>query len=327
MRRMLRLVWALFLTSVVLFTLMMAFGPREPVTPQVRFDRSVLQDGVDAYFKTQEGRFDDIKPGVEKRVSWRGLEEVPTDLALIYVHGFSGSSEGMRPMPDDVAKALGANLVYTRLRGHGRDGEALGEARASEWREDLDEALGVARRVGEEVVIIASSTGASVVTAAAADDPEGMQAVKGLVLISPNYGVTDPKAALLHLPAGRYWVPWLAGREWGFEPQNARHARYWTYRYPSTALFSMAAIARAASRADHASITLPVLFYYSEEDQVVDGTRTTEIAQSWGGPVSIAKPLLGEGVDPEAHTITGDILSPANTDASVELIVDWIRGL
>ncbi|MEO0753104.1 MAG: alpha/beta fold hydrolase, partial [Pseudomonadota bacterium] len=233
----------------------------------------------------------------------------------------------MRPLPDLVAEALDANLVFTRLRGHARDGDALGQARASHWREDLDEALAIGRQVGRDVIIIASSTGASVAVAAAADDPDAMTPVKGMVLISPNFGVIDPKSALLHLPAGRYWVPWFAGRQWGFDPQTPQHARFWTHQYPSTALFAMAAISRAASRADHAKIRQPALFYYSEEDKIVDGTRTTDVAQRWGGPVTLATPDLGEGVDPNAHIIAGDVLSPANTVPAAALIVDWVRGL
>ncbi|MEL7279575.1 MAG: alpha/beta fold hydrolase [Pseudomonadota bacterium] len=327
MNRLLRAAWLVLLGCVALFTLVMIFGPREPVQPEVSFDRSLLRDGIDTYFALQEGRFPDIKPGLEKRVVWRGLEEVPTDLAIVYVHGFSASLQEMRPLPDLVAETLDANLVFTRLRGHARDSAALGQARASHWREDLNEALAVARQVGREVVIMASSTGASVVVAAAADDPEAMEQVKGLVLISPNFGVTDPKAALLHLPAGRYWVPWFAGRQWGFEPQNVRHAQFWTPEYPSTALFSMAAISRAAARADHDKIGQPALFYYSEDDQIVDGTRTTNVAERWGGPVTQAAPALGEGMDPNAHIIAGDILSPAGTVPAAALIVDWIRGL
>lgn len=327
MRRVLRGAWVVLLGCLGVFTLVMIFGPREPVRPEKSFDRSVLRDGVDTYLAIQEARFDDIKPGLEKRVVWRALKDVPSDISVVYIHGFSGSLQSMRPMPDRVAEALEANLVFTRLRGHARDGAALGKARASEWREDLEEALGIARHVGREVVIIASSTGASIVVAAAADDPELMAGVKGVVLISPNFGVTDPKAALLHLPAGRYWVPYLAGRRWGFEPQNPQHERFWTHQYPSTALFPMAAIARAAAQVDHSQIELPALFYYSEADKIVDGTITTEIAGQWGGPVTTATPDLGDGVDPNGHVITGDILSPANTAPATTLIVDWVRGL
>ncbi|MEO0752976.1 MAG: alpha/beta hydrolase, partial [Pseudomonadota bacterium] len=78
MNRLLRVAWGLLLGLVVVFTLVMLFGPREPVNPEKTFDRSVLRDGVDTYLALQEGRFADIRPGLQKRVVWRGLEEVPT---------------------------------------------------------------------------------------------------------------------------------------------------------------------------------------------------------------------------------------------------------
>ena len=327
MQRLLRVAWGFLLSFVALFALVMIFGPREPLKPETSFDGNALKDGVDAYFTLQEGRLPDIRPGLEKRVVWRGLTEVPTDLAIVYVHGFTASLQELRPVPDVIAESLQANLVFTRLRGHARDGAALGNARASEWREDLNEALAVARHVGRDVVIIATSTGASLVVAAAAEAPEEMDRVKGLVLVSPNFGLADPRAAALHLPAGRYWLPWLIGRQQGGEPQNPREASFWTSPYPTTALFPMAAISRVANRANHADITLPALFYYSEEDAIVDGARTTQVAEQWGGPVTIATPELGDGVDPDAHLIAGDIISPANTRATIDLMLSWIEGL
>lgn len=327
MQAVLRVAWVGLLSFVALFALVMIFGPREPLQPETEFDHSALKDGVDTYFTLQEGRFNDIRPGLEKRVVWRGLKDVPTDLAIVYIHGFTASLQELRPVPDAVAESLDANLVFTRLRGHARDAEALGKARASEWREDLDEALAVARFVGRDIVIIATSTGASLVVAAAADDPDVMDRVKGVVLVSPNFGLADPRAAALQLPAGRYWLPWLIGRQQGDGPQDPRQASFWTSPYPTTALFPMAALARAADRANHADINRPALFYYSEDDQIVDGTRTTQVAGQWGGPVTLETPKLGDGVDPDAHLIAGDIMSPANTRAAIDLIVSWIGGL
>ena len=258
---------------------------------------------------------------------WRGLKDVPTDLAIVYIHGFTASLQEVRPVPDAVAESLDANLVFTRLRGHARDTDALEDVRASDWREDLQEALAVARHVGRDIVIIATSTGGSLVVAAAADDPDVMDRVKGVVLVSPNFGVADPTAAALHLPAGRYWLPWLIGRQQGGELQDPQQASFWTAPYPTTVLFPMAAVSRAAARANHADITVPALFYYSEADQIVDATHTTRVAEQWGGPVTVATPELGDGVDPDAHLIAGDIMSPANTSSAINLIVSWIEGL
>lgn len=328
MRRRSRRRWLrrLGLALLALVTLLFLFGPYEQVAGDLRFDHGRLAGGVAPYIAAREGQFDDIRPGERMRVHWYGLEEVPTELAILYVHGFSAGTEELRPVPDRVAGALRANLVFARLSGHGRDGAALAGVRAGDWIADMAEALTVARAVGHEVIVIATSTGATL-TALAATDPAAMRDVKGVVLISPNFGLQSPLAPLLRLPAARWWLPLLAGRTRGFEPQNARQAQHWTTSYPVTALLPVAALARHAAALDFSAATVPALFYYSDADRVVDAAATDEVAAAWGGPVGRAAPKLGAGVDPLAHVIAGDILSPANTGRAVDLILGWIAEL
>ena len=66
---------------------------------------------LDAHFVRVESAYDDITPGCEKRVQWHDEAGQVTDIALLYVHGFSATSEEVRPVPDNVAAALGANIV------------------------------------------------------------------------------------------------------------------------------------------------------------------------------------------------------------------------
>ncbi|WP_422029328.1 alpha/beta hydrolase [Roseovarius sp.] len=318
----LRVLAGLGLVAVLLWVL----GPYEPVETETAFDRRVLAGGVDPYLQEQEARFDDIRPGNQKRVIWHGLEEVPTDLAIVYLHGFSASSEEIRPVPDNVAQALGANLVFTRFRGHGRDGEAMAEATAGDWIEDAAEALAIGRKVGREVIVIATSTGGTV-AAVAAQDQGLMRDVKGIAFISPNFGLRAAGAPLLTLPGARYWVPLVAGRTRSFEPRNEGHAREWTTSYPMEAVMPLAVLVKHAAGLEYGAVTVPALFYYSAEDAVLDAGATDAVRAAWGGPVRHAVPALGPGVDPAAHVIAGDILSPGNTEAAVKLILDWVGGL
>ncbi|MEQ8897356.1 MAG: alpha/beta fold hydrolase [Roseovarius sp.] len=328
MRRKRRARWPLRVLAGLgaVVVLLWVIGPYEPVETEVAFDRRVLAEGVDPYLRAQEARFDDIRPGNEKRVIWYGLEEVPTDLAIVYLHGFSASSGEIRPVPDDVARALGANLVFTRFRGHGRDGEAMAEATAGDWIEDAAEALAIGRKVGREVVVIATSTGGTV-AAIAAHDRELMRDVKGIAFISPNFGINNALAPLLTMPGARYWVPLVGGRTRSFEPQNEGHAREWTTSYPMEAVMPLAALVKHAAGLDYGAVSVPALFYYSDADAVLDTSATDEVRADWGGPVRHAAPELGPGVDPAAHVIAGAILSPGNTEAAVTLILDWIGGL
>lgn len=302
------------------------FGPYEAISVSPEFDEAALAADPEAYFARREAVFDDITPGVEKRVIWAGGKGVKTTLSLVYIHGFSASSEEVRPVPDRIAAALGANLVYTRLEGHGRDGAALGRATVEGWMTDVAEALAAGRAVGEEVIVLSTSTGGTLV-AEAALQPEMMAQVKGLMLISPNFGINDPKAPLLTWPAARYWIPVLAGKTRSFEPRNARQATYWTTSYPTVAVLQMAALVKHAVAQDYAQVRVPALFWYSDADRVVVASETDKVVAQWRGPVTQIKVDLGEGSDPYAHVIAGDIASPPQTEQAVSDMLNWIGGL
>ncbi|WP_137702143.1 alpha/beta hydrolase [Marimonas lutisalis] len=305
-------------------------GPYEPVEVNVGFDEAELSDGVGPYLAAQEARFDDITEGVEKRVVWAGAPETKTDLAVLYVHGFSASSEELRPVPDKVAAAYGANLVFTRLKGHGRPGEALGDVRVEDWMNDVAEALAVARAVGEEVIVIATSTGCTL-TAEALLQPDNAKAVKAVIFVAPNFAINDTKSWMLTLPGARYWLPLIAGRERSWEPASEAVATYWTSRYPMQAAITLAALVKHAQAQDYSGVTVPALFYYSHKDTVVLASETDRIAAQWGkdaGGLATVVPLPDDAdVVDNRHVIAGQIASPGNTEAALQVFLDWLKGV
>lgn len=306
---------------------LIVMGPYEPVETKASFDERVFGEGVQVYFESIESRFDDIRPDSAKRVIWApGQQERRSPLSVVYLHGFSASSEEIRPVPDKVAAALGANLVFTRFRGHGRTSDAMAEASVAEWMQDAAEALAAGRATGEEVIVISTSTGGTV-AALALLQPELAERVKGVIFVSPNFGMQNPLAPLLTWPAARQWLPVLAGERRSFEPVNARQAAHWTTEYPSAAVFPMAAMVRHAARQDYSGVSIPALFYYSDEDKVVRPDITARIEASWGGKTTRISPMLTETDDPFAHVVAGDILSPGNTEAAAQAMLDWIKGL
>lgn len=302
------------------------FGPREEISLEPKFDPTEIGEDVAAYLATQEAPFDDLTPGVEKRVVWAGAAGERSKRVLVYVHGFSATSEEIRPVPDRVAETLGANLVYTRLAGHGRPGAALVEATAQEWMQDVAQAIAVARKIGDEIILVATSTGATL-AAQAALQPDLMEGVAGMILVSPNFAINDPAAAVLTLPAARYWVPWVAGEVRSWEPLSEANARYWTHSYPTAALFQMAALVKHARADRYEAAMVPVLFWFADADQVVDHRATREIAAHWGGPVTLRAVEVSAQDDPSSHVIAGDILSPHQTEFTVSEFINWINGL
>lgn len=302
------------------------FGPYEKSDLATSFDDTVLNDGVSAYFAAQEARFEDITPGVEKQVIWAGASEAETDWAVLYLHGFSATSMEIRPVPDLVAEALGANLIYTRLTGHGRGGDALAQAGVADWMGDVAEGLAAARKVGKRVLIISVSTGGTL-AAAAAMDPDLSQDVAGIVFASPNFGINNPAAPIMTLPGARYWAPLVAGREHSFEPANADQAKFWTTRYPLVAALPVAALVQKAVRLPLEQADIPALFLFTQADQVVRADATEAVAERWGGDTTVIYPVLGPEDDPASHIIAGDIMSRSQNDVTVDRMLDWVKGL
>lgn len=304
------------------------FGPKETGEVTARFDPSVIGDDPAAYYASQEAQFNDITVGAEKRILWAGAEGVKTAHSVVFIHGFSATSEEIRPVPDMIANHLSANLVYTRLSGHGRRDAALAEVSAQDWYDDLAEALAVARMVGDEVIIISNSTGGTLVALAATDQQADLMAgVKATVYFSPNFALNSFAAPLLTQGGVRWYLPYLVGETLSFDIQSEAHATYWNNSYPSAALLPMAAAVKEAAGRDFSQTDTPALWVFSDGDQVIDHRETRRIAAAWGGTSKIAQQDVSVGNDPYEHVIAGTVLSPGMTKVVVQQVVTWLDGL
>lgn len=322
--------WKFLRNALLILVILIAgaflFAPKESTDTTVRFDPSVLGQDLDAYLTKQEARFDDITNGAEKRIVWAGEAGEQTDLAIVYVHGYSATSEEIRPVPDNVAMSNGANLYFTRLAGHGRPGDAMSEPNMNDWVQDMAETMEIGRRIGKKVVVISTSTGATLAILAASD-PEVSKNLAGLVLVSANFAPADPAAQLAYLPFARSWIPALAGEWYEWEPFNDQQREFWTWRYKSTAIFPMMSLLKVVNGLDLSTIKTPSLWIYSDNDQVIQPALIAEAAEAWGGPKQIEKRVVGPNDSPSSHVIAGDILSPSQTGETVEIINAWIAGL
>lgn len=320
-----RAVLLALLVIVVVAAIAFALGPRVSADTAVTFDPQAIGPDPAAYLAASEAKIPGIRPGLEKEIVWADPEtRSKTPLSLVYIHGFSASKGELRPLPDEVAAAFGANIFYTRLAGHGRSGAAMAEASVNKWVNDVAEALAIGRAIGERVLVMGTSTGGSLITWAAAR-PDMMRDVAGVVLFSPNYGQQARGAWILTMPWGGTIAKALLGPERGFKPINALHAKYWTTRYPTRALLTMAAMAKLAREAPVERIRIPALFVYSPADKVVRPDVTRKIAERWGAPRESI--LVEESGDPSNHVIAGAALSPRNTDLLAGQIIPWVRNL
>ena len=210
--------------SIIIFVLIAIFlvGPRVPIDKTVHAVE--LPADLDAYLAESEAQFTDIKPNTEKTIIWADPAKAKTDVAVVYVHGFSSSRQETAPVSDLVAAELGANLFYTRLVGHGRSDDAMAEASVNDWLNDTAEAIAIGEALGEQLVIISASTGATVVTHLAATGQIAEDAI--LVFSSPNYGPTDYASELLLWPWAENIARMVTGPYRSFEPYNEEHGMY-----------------------------------------------------------------------------------------------------
>ena len=305
---------------------MMYFGPREKVDPEISFDPDTLGADVDGYLRDVEADYTQLTDGVAKQVFWAGEAGTRTRDVIVYLHGFSATSMELRPVPDRVAADLDANLYFARLPGHGLPGAAMGSVHADDWVMALAEAMAIARQLGDRVILMTTSTGGTL-AAVGLDFPDIMRDVEGIIFISPNFGVHNKLAFLGRLPFSRVWFPWLAGNERSWKPLNDQQAKFWTTKYPPHSIIPMMSLIAHTESMDFSTTNIPALFYFSNDDQVVDAAITHEVAKMWGGKVEIVNPVLGDQPDSSNHVIAGDIVSPSQTAPAITAMSKWIRAL
>jgi len=280
-------------------------------------------DNVQEYLHQREGQFRDIVPGTEKSLLWAEKNPVQTDYALVYIHGFSASRQETNPLCAILAESLGANVFFTRLAGHGRTSEALGEVELQNWVDDYREAIEVGLCIGKKLLVIGVSTGGTLATwgAACFDHPR----VAAYMCLSPNYRPKNPFAALALWPWARIWLP-LIMPEVSFEPRNEDHRRYWTERYPVEGVFPMMELLKLVRKSPVERITKPFQILYSPQDQVVDSRMTEKIFTRIGSDARSLVPRF-KSDDFENHLLAGDILSPSTTDEVAGIMLEFIKAL
>jgi esterase/lipase len=118
----------------------------------------------------------------------------------------------------------------------------------------------------------------------------------------------------------------ILGAEYSWTPQNEGHAKYWTHRYPSTALVTMMGFVKFARNSDLESIEKPMLVIYSPNDQVINANEVEKRFAQIGSDIKELKPIEDCG-NPENHVLAGDILAPKNTETVKKIILDFIARL
>jgi pimeloyl-ACP methyl ester carboxylesterase len=300
------------------------FGPRAGL--ESRWVEPRLPDDLDAWLAQSEGAVPGVRPGAAKGIAWHdAAARGRTPVSLVYLHGFTADRHEVEPLVSDLSRDLAANAYFARLRGHGRDAEAMGEATAEAWLDDAVEAVAVGGAIGERVVLVGTSTGATLALWAATR-PEAEGRVAALVLVSPNLGVQDPAAPLLLWPWGGAMARLVVGPERCFEPKNAEQELHWTTCHPTGALLPMMALVDHVRSLPVGALRVPTLVLYSRGDQVVDPEATERAMERLSDGAAVMRVVEGSS-DPEQHVIAGEIMSHTTTDLLRRDILAFLEPL
>lgn len=319
------------LVTAALLLIAVFAGPRTCVHEPdlVAVQASVPRDlaALPAWLTQREEKAGVFDTAVAKRVRFANpAAPARTAWSVVYLHGFSATRQETAPVAEQVAQALGANLFETRLKGHGLPGDSLGAVSAQDWLADAVEAMEIARRLGDSVLVIGTSTGGTLGVWLATLPAEGRKGLAALALISPNFGPKDRNAGLLTLPWAKVILPrFIPQREW--TARNDEQRRFWTVKYPSTALFPMQALVENVRDRSIEAYNVPTIVFYHEGDNVVDAARTKRwleaLAVETLSPVEQVQVVPAEGED--GHVIAGRIVAPSQTTMVSDRIVRFVR--
>lgn len=293
------------------------------VTTPAGADYDVDLATLEQVIVNQESQYSDLVEGSEKHIRWyQGRRQ--TELALVYIHGFSASRQELSPTTERLADALQANVFYTRLQGHGRSDDAMGEASVAGWKKDARQAYQLGKKLGKRVIVISTSTGATLATWLAATTFD--EAAVANILISPNFDVASRVAKIVTWPGGLTLARWIGGDYHSFEPLSAQHGRYWTERYPIEAVVPMFELLAEVRELDKSKINTPHLVVYSPDDKVIDVDLIEPTMQEFQSATVETRMFL-DSTDPYQHVLAGVACSPESVDAMLKLMQDYLNTL
>jgi esterase/lipase len=305
-----------WLVGIILTLSIIYFAGPRPSKPDFSLHEANLPGSLsemETSINKSEKAVKGIKPDNQARVVWAdSSKKEKTRIAFLYLHGFSASQAEGDPVHRDLAKKYNANLYLSRLAEHGidRGDSSMINLTAGEFEASAENALSIAERLGNEVVVIGTSAGGALALFLASRHPE----IKAIVLFSPCVKLFDKTAMILD----KQWGLQIARLASGglvkkFEPESNIHANYWQLTYRIEALVALQNLIANTMKPDvFFKIKCPVLlgYYYrneAEQDNTVSIPAMLKMFEELGTTAElkqkVAFPMAG------AHVIASGIRS------------------
>ena len=266
---------------------------------------------VKSWIHQKELKFINIKEGNESRIIFYDSVPKKTNLSIVYLHGFSGSSQDGSPVHINTAKKLKSNIYLPRLYAHGLNSdEPLLEYTGEKYLDSAREALAIGKIIGEKVILMCTSTGCSAALALAANHPQ----VSALVMYAPNIRITHPLDFVATLPWGLYIVRLVEGGKYHYITDTWEDKeKYWTTKYRLEAPVEMQMLLETAMNKNiFRKVKVPTFsgFYYKnevEQDNVVSVNAMRMMFKQLGTEDSLKLEIAFE--DAGGHEIAYNIVN------------------
>ncbi len=309
-----KVLYILRLTCLILGVLIVlyAVGPT-PALPTFAEKLPVIQGApteIAQRLASQESQIKALKPHNQARIIWAdSTQKIPTDIVIVYLHGFFASSgEGM-PVLGQLAEHYRANVVCNRMPGHGiADRDAMLQATPESMWASAQEALVIGQKLGKRIIVVGTSTGGSLALLLASKYPE---LITALVLYSPLIDFYTPAIWLFYKPWGLHIARLVNGSAYNKETYSPKARLYWTSEYRLEAVVALCnLIANTMHQSTFKKVKVPVFVgaYYKDEihqDHVVSVAAIKrmfgQLGTSAGKKKMVLFPASGH------HVITSDL--------------------
>jgi carboxylesterase len=195
-------------------------------------------------------------------------------VAVLVLHGFTGSPASMRPWAEDLQRR-GYSVSMPLLPGHGTRWQDLQRCTFQDWYGAAEDAFYKLRTEHDQVFLAGLSMGGTLSLALASEHGRD---VAGLMVVNPMTATRRQDARLLPLlPLLKHVVPAFPAIANDIKKPGQDEVAY-----PKTPLKAVASLFAALPRLQErlGQVTQPMIAFYSREDHVVDsGSRAAIAAQ------------------------------------------------
>lgn len=194
-------------------------------------------------------------------------------VGVLVCHGFTGNPASMRPWAEDLA-SRGYAVEMPLLPGHGTRWQDLNGTTWEDWYGEVVRVFDKLRVENDVVAAVGLSMGGALTLRLAADRGDQLA---GIVVVNPM--VTTLRKDVHLLPVLKHVVKAFPGIADDIKKEGVTE-----HGYPMTPLRAAASMFGAYRKlhADLNKVTVPVLFFRSAEDHVVDASTSRALHASLG---------------------------------------------